>query len=58
MTNEEMSRLLGDLVPIAEAAIARGEDLSTQEHMQRFLERLLEQSGYRLRGDAWVESVN
>jgi hypothetical protein len=58
VTNEEQMKLLHDLVPIAEAAIANGEDLSTPEDMLRFLERLLEKSGYRLRGDAWIESVN
>ena len=37
-----------------QSPIARGEDLSTPEHMQRFIERVLEQNGYALRGEHWV----
>lgn len=57
-TEKEIAQLQEDLEPIIEAAIARGEDLSTPENMLRFVERVLEQNGYALRGQYWVESVN
>jgi len=57
-TKKELRDLQAELAPIVEAAIARGEDLSTPEDMQRFVERVLEQNGYALRGDAWIQSSN
>jgi uncharacterized protein YggL (DUF469 family) len=53
-TQKELDDLEDELRPIVAAAIARGEDLSTPEHMQRFIERVLEQNGYALRGEHWV----
>lgn len=57
-TKKELQDLQAELAPIVEAAIARGEDLSTPEDMQRFVERVLEQNGYALRGEEWVQSSN
>lgn len=57
-SEQELQRLQEELRPIVQDAIARGEDLSTPEHMQRFVERVLEQNGYALRGDKWVTSDN
>ena len=57
-TKKELMQLEEELKPIIKAAIDRGEDLSTPEHMQRFIERVLAQSGYAERGDAWVQSTN
>lgn len=57
-TKKELSELEDDLRPIIQAAIARGEDLSTPDLMQQFVERVLEQNGYALRGDVFVPSIN
>lgn len=57
-TEQELMQLQEELKPIIAAAIARGEDLSTPEHMLRFIERVLEQNGYAERGNAWVPSTN
>ena len=57
-TQKELEELQEDLQPLVEAAIARGEDLSTVEHMRRFVERALEQAGYVQRGDEWIKPVN
>jgi ArsR family metal-binding transcriptional regulator len=57
-TEKELLELQDELKPIIQAAIDRGEDLSTPQHMQRFVERVLEQNGYALRGDNWVPSSN
>jgi hypothetical protein len=57
-TEKELAQLQDDLKPIIQAAIDRGEDLSTPDLMLQFVERVLEQNGYALRGQYWVESVN
>lgn len=55
---QELEQVERELQPLIEAAIARGEDLSTPQDMQRFVERVLERSGYVLRGDKWIQPNN
>lgn len=55
---QELDQLQDDLRPIIEAAIARGEDLSSVADMQRFVERILEQNGYVMRDDKWIQPNN
>jgi hypothetical protein len=57
-TQKELDDLQEDLKPLIAAAIARGEDLSSIDDLQRFVERVLQQHGYVLRGDHWVEASN
>lgn len=57
-TEQELMELQDSLRPMIEDAIARGEDLSTPEHLERFILRVLEQNGFVLRGDTLVEAIN
>lgn len=57
-TQQELDQLQNELRPLIEAAIKSGEDLSSIDDLQRFVERTLEQHGYVLRGDRWIQPSN
>lgn len=57
-TQQELDQLQEELKPIIEAAIRRGEDLSSINDLQRFVERVLEKNGYMLRNDRWIQPLN
>lgn len=57
-TQQDLNALQNELRPLVEAAIARGEDLSSPADMERFVERVLEQGGYVLRDGIWLQPNN
>jgi len=56
-TEAELEQLENELrVLVIEAA--KREDLSSIDDMQRFVERVLERSGYVLRNGVWIQGDN